>query len=181
MGKTVEKIGDRLREWIAAQRIFFVSTAPLSEAGMVNCSPKGTDSLRVLDAHTVAYLDLTGSGVETIAHLRENGRILIMLCAFDGPPKIVRLHGRGEVLEPGSLGFETLRAIFPETPGARAIIRVDVSRISESCGFAVPLYDHVGDRDALTRWAAQKGEAGVAEYRRQKNQQSIDGLPGLDG
>lgn len=179
MGKTYPHISTELQQWIAHQKLFFVSTAPLSADGLVNCSPKGLDSFRILDAHTVAYQDLTGSGVETIAHLRENGRIVIMFCAFDGPPKIVRLHGTGEVITPGHGDFEKLSSLFPQHLGTRAYIRINVTRISDSCGYAVPLYEFKKDRDVLDKWAANKGKEGLIEYRATKNTQSIDGLEGL--
>src|SRR5687767_10044393 len=135
MGKVYDALDDGLRAFLAEQRVFFVATAPSAD-GHVNLSPKGYDCFRVLDDHTVAYLDLTGSGVETIAHLRDDGRITLMFCAFTGPPKILRLYGRGEVIEAGAAGFDALAAGFPPLPGARAIIRVRVDRISDSCGYA---------------------------------------------
>lgn len=138
MAKTYEKIDDKLADWIKQQHLFFVATAPLTRDGHINCSPKGGDSFRVLDPVTVAYQDLTGSGAETIAHLRENGRVVIMFCAFDGAPRIVRLHGRGEALAPGHADFASLAARFPQHLGTRAFIRITVSRISDSCGYAVP-------------------------------------------
>ena len=168
-----------MQAWIERQRLFFVSTAPLAAEGRINCSPKGLDTLRILDPRTIAYLDLTGSGIETVAHLRENGRIVLMFCAFEGPPKIVRLHGRGTVLTDSDSGFEDLRARFGEMPGVRSVIRISLLRISESCGFGVPRYEFAGNRDQLARWAAAKGEAGLAEYRATKNATSVDGLPGL--
>ena len=154
MGEVVECIDERMREFIERQKLYFVATAPTSVAGHVNLSPKGhTDTFSVIDEHTVAYLDLTGSGAESIAHLRENGRIVIMFCAFDGPPQIVRLHGSGQVVTPSEPDWLALSAAFPERPGARAIVRVHVSRVSHSCGQAVPLYNYVEDRDLLFRWA----------------------------
>lgn len=179
MGKTHERIDDQLASWIARQRMFFVSTAPLSPDGHVNCSPKGGDAFRVLDPTTVAYQDFTGSGVETIAHLQENGRIVVMFCAFDGPPKIVRLHGRGEIVSPGHAEFASLLARFPPHPGTRALIKVAVTRVADSCGFGVPLFDFRADRDALKEWATSKGPVTLEEYRRKKNARSIDELPGL--
>lgn len=157
-----------------------MATAPLSRDGHVNCSPKGGDALRIIGPRTVAYQDLTGSGVETIAHLRDNGRIVIMFCAFEGPPKIVRLHGRGDVISPEHPEFNSLRAQFPDRVGTRAFIKIDVTRVSDSCGFGVPLFDHRADRDALEQWADAKGPAMLRAYRRDKNARSIDGLPGLD-
>jgi hypothetical protein len=145
----------------------------------VNCSPKGLDSLRVVGPRTIAYLDYAGSGAETIAHVRENGRIVIMLCAFEGPPKIVRLHGRGEVLEPWDGEFASLLALFDPGPGVRAIVRIDVDRISDSCGFGLPILRFEKERAQLSLWAEKKGEAGLASYKRQKNAISIDGIPAL--
>lgn len=179
MGKTYPDISPELRAWLEAQQMFFVGTAPLAADGHVNCSPKGGDSFRVLGPREVAYADLTGSGIETVAHLRENGRIVLMFCAFTGGPKIVRLHGRGEVLAPADPGFAELRARFPDLPGLRALIRVRVDRVGDSCGYAVPFYDYVGPRDTLDRWAEKQGEAGLADYRARKNVRSIDGLPAL--
>ncbi len=138
-----------------------------------------SDSFRILGPREVAYVDLTGSGIETVAHCRENGRIVLMFCAFDGAPKIVRLHGTGEVLVMGTPGFGQLVAHFPEHPGVRAILRVRLSRISESCGYAVPRYDYVAGRDTLIRWAENKGPDGLQRYRQKKNARSLDGLPGL--
>ena len=180
MGKSYETIGDSLGEWIRRQKIFFVATAPLAADGLINCSPKGMDSFRILGPREVAYMDLTGSGVETIAHTRENGRIVFMFCAFDGSPKIVRLHGVSEVLAERTLEYERLRPIFPEYPGRRAIIRARLTRVSDSCGYAVPRYDYVADRDTLIRWSEAKGEEGLGHYRVEKNRASLDGLPGLD-
>jgi hypothetical protein len=181
MGKTFDSITAEQREWISRQKLFFVATAPLSPNAHINCSPKGGETFRVLGDSEVAYLDLTGSGVETTAHLQENGRIVLMFCAFDGPPKIVRLHGQGEVVYPTAPEFERLARSFPVLPGIRSIIRVRVSRVSDSCGHGVPLYDFKGNRDILDQWATNKGEAGLAEYRRAKNARSVDGLPGYAG
>lgn len=177
MGKTYDTISPTLREWISSQHVFFVATAPLSVDGHINCSPKGLDTFRILSECAVAYLDLTGSGIETVAHLQENGRIVIMFCAFDGAPKIVRLHGRGEVIYPEDARYVPLSAEFPAQIRARAIIRVHIGRISDSCGFGVPRMDFVEARDDLAQWTARKG-VGLDEYRREKNQRSIDGLPG---
>lgn len=179
MGKTYDEITPQLAEWIGQQKVFFVATAPLAADGLVNCSPKGMDSFRILGPREVAYLDLTGSGIETIAHLRENGRIVFTFCAFDGPPKIVRLHGAGSVVALGEPGYDALRARFPDHPGARAIICARLSRIGDSCGFGVPRYEFVAERDALIRTAESKGPDGLAEYRLRKNARSLDGLPGL--
>ena len=181
MGTVYESIDPALASWLTAQPMFVVGTAPLDGDGLLNVSPKGlAGSFVVLDGHRVAYLDLTGSGVETIAHLRENGRIVLMFTAFDGKPNIVRLHGRGEVALPGDPRFQELLPLFPEHPGVRSIIIVTVQRVSDSCGYAVPKMDYVQDRVALDASNAKKGEAGLVSYRQQKNAVSLDGLPGLD-
>ena len=160
--------------------MFFVATAPLTADGHINCSPKGLDSLRILGPNSVAYLDITGSGAETIAHLHENGRIVIMFCSFEGPPKIVRFHGKGEAVFPTSPKWASLQGIFPDYPGVRSIILVEVSRVSDSCGFGVPNYEFVGERDSMQRWAKTKGEEELARYRNENNACSIDGLPALN-
>ena len=180
MGKVYEGIDGRLREFVLAQPMFFVATAPSGAGGHINVSPKGgTGCLTVLDEHRVAYLDYTGSGAETIAHLRENGRITLMLCAFSGAPKIVRLYGHGRVVAPGGADFPRLLARFPAQParGLRSVIEVAVERISDSCGYQVPLMDHIGDRDLLVQWAERKSDEELASYRRTRNARSIDGLP----
>jgi hypothetical protein len=179
MGKVYDAIDSRLEDFISKQRVFFVATAPLGGDGHVNLSPKGLDSFRVLGARQVAYLDLTGSGIETIAHLRENGRIVVMFCSFSGPPKIVRLHGRGRVVLPGDPGFEGLRARFPAHAGVRSAIVIDVQRISDSCGYGVPTYEFACERSALAEWTGKKSGAQLDAYRRENNAQSIDGLRGL--
>jgi hypothetical protein len=181
MARTFEGIDDRLRGWIAEQPLFFVATAPLSADAHVNVSPKGLDSFVVLDPMTVAYLDLTGSGVETIAHLRENGRITLMFCAFGGPPRIVRLQGRGEALLRDSDGFRELAPHFPEYRGARSIIRVSLDRVADSCGFGVPRMTLDRPREELLKWAERKDADAIAHYQATKNAVSIDGLPGLAG
>jgi Pyridoxamine 5'-phosphate oxidase len=178
MGRVLEAITDELAEFIAAQRVFFVATAP-TDGGHVNVSPKGLDTFAVLDPNTVAYLDLTGSGVETVAHLRENGRITIMFCAFDGKPNILRLYGRGEVLPIGEPSADALLPRFGEYPGARSVICVQVDRVSTSCGYGVPLLSYEGERDQLLQFAERRGPDGLVEYRDEKNAVSIDGLPGL--
>lgn len=179
MSKQLECINDETADWIDRQHVFFVATTPLSAGGHMNCSPKGGDCFRVLDSMQVAYLDFIGSGAETAAHVRENGRIVLIFCAFEGKPNIVRLHGWGEVLMPGSPKFEALAALFPSNPGARALVRVSVSRVSTSCGFAVHCMEFRSDRDTLDQWSAAKGTDGLAEYRQLKNARSIDGLPAL--
>lgn len=179
MAKRLEAIDEELTAWMRSQHLFFVASAPLSADGHVNCSPKGGDAFRVLGPLEVAYQDYTGSGAETAAHLRENGRILIMFCAFEGKPRIVRLHGQGRLIPLDDPEFESLNALFPPNPGARAVIHVQVERVSTSCGFSVPFMDFRADRPALDRWAEAKGPDGLAEYRREKNTTSIDGLPAL--
>ena len=179
MGKQYEEISPALREWISKQHMFFVATAPNSADGLINCSPKGLDTFRVLSPREVAYLDLTGSGVETAAHLGENGRIVFMFCAFDGPPRIVRLHGAGEYCRPGSAGFAQIAPEFPALPGIRGVVRARVSRVSDSCGYSVPRLDFREDRDTLLKWAEKKGADELKRYHDSRNARSIDGLPGL--
>lgn len=180
MGQVHEAIDGRIREFIEAQHVFFVGTAPLEADGHLNISPKGhADTFAVLDERTVAYVDLTGSGAESLAHLRQNGRIVVMFCSFDGPPNIVRLHGRGTVHTPDDATWAGLLAHFPARRGARAIVTVDVTRVSDSCGFAVPLYERVGDRELLTSWTERKSDEELAAYRATKNARSIDDLPAL--
>ena len=190
MGKVYEEIDDRWREWIARQPLFFVGSAPLDADGHVNISPKGPiESLAVIDGHTVAYLDVVGSGAETIAHLRENGRIVVMLCAFEGPPRIVRFHGRGEVISPGDPRFDELFAQCGfEDPAApesrRAIVVVHVDRIADSCGYGVPLMSYEGRRPHMEAWAGKKlrtgGAEAIVDYQRANNLESIDGLPAVE-
>jgi hypothetical protein len=180
VGKIHPVIDQSLRSFIELQHVFFVATAPSGDEGHVNCSPKGLDCFRVIDEHTVAYLDFVGSGIETVAHVRENGRIALMFCAFAGPPKIVRLHGRATILEPSDGEFGELLSRFgTDHPPVRAIVRTAVTRVSDSCGFGVPLFQYERQRDQMFAWAERKGEAGVEEYKRVKNAESIDGLAGL--
>lgn len=181
MAKVFETISADLEAWICAQHMFFVASAPLSGDGLVNCSPKGMDSFRVLAPRQVAYLDLTGSGIETVAHVRENRRIVFLFCAFGGLPRIVRLHGRAEVITPDSSAWNDLRGRFPAHPGARAILRAELSRISDSCGWGVPRYEFIEERDTLLRSCAAKGEAELSRYHLEKNSRSLDGLEGLPG
>jgi hypothetical protein len=190
VGKVFDGIDDRLKDWIGRQALYFVGTAPLAGDGHVNVSPKGPiGTLRVLDESTVAYLDIVGSGAETIAHLRENGRIVVMLCAFEGPPRILRLHGRGEVVPPADPRFAGLleRARFDEPEAEqsrRAVVLVDVERIADSCGYGVPLMSYEGERPQMRAWAEKKlrvgGPEAIEAYKGQKNAVSIDGLPALD-
>jgi len=182
MAKVREAIDDRLRAFLLAQKVFFVGTAPNGPGGHVNISPKGmAGSFAVLDPLRVAYLDYTGSGAETIAHLRENARIVLMFCAFDGAPTIVRLHGRGEAVLAGDPRFAELLSRFDAAagPGLRSIVVVDVGRVSDSCGFAVPRMEYVDDRDLLLKWAERKGPEELAGYRATRNAVSLDGLPAL--
>ncbi len=179
MGKVFDSIDGKVKAFIERQHLFFVASAPLAGDGLVNLSPKGLDSFKILGPRTVAYLDLVGSGVETIAHLRENGRIVIMFCAFDGPPKIVRLNGHGEAIEPGHPEYEDLVAQFPTYEGTRSVIRVECTRISDSCGFGVPVMAFQSNRTQLPDYAERKGPEGIEAYKRLKNAASLDGLPGL--
>ncbi|SDJ00908.1 Pyridoxamine 5'-phosphate oxidase [Frankineae bacterium MT45] len=183
MGKTFSEIDQRLGEWMLAQPVYFVSTAPLAADGHVNVSPKGMDgTFAVLAPNRVAYLDYFGSGAETIAHLRENGRIVVMFCAFSGPPKIVRLHGRGRVIRPGEAEFAELRAHFGKERdlGVRSIIVIDTDRISDSCGYSVPKMEYVADRDILDLHQLKKpAEYYEDVYAGERNATSIDGLPAL--
>ena len=181
MGRIYERIDDHQKAWIAKQSMFFVGTAPAGDEGHVNVSPKGPiGTLRVLDDHTVAYLDIVGSGAETIAHLRDNGRIVVMMCSFDGPPRIVRLHGRGEVLPAGAVDFD----VVPPPGTERGVIRVAVERIADSCGYGVPLMRYEGARPQYRKWAEAKvrqgGDDALGAYVAEHNATSIDGLPAVD-
>jgi hypothetical protein len=180
MGKLYTSLTPELIAFIEAQRMFFVGTASLSGDGHVNVSPKGMDSLRVLDKRTVAYLDVTGSGVETVSHVKENGRLVVMFCAFECKPFILRLHGRVEVLERPHPDFDALAGLFPPLPGTRSIIRLSISRIADSCGWTVPLYDFVGMRDYYDNYASRLGPQGIRQGQLAANMQTIDGLRGLD-
>ena len=177
MAKFLEKIDDKIRKFIDAQQIFFTASAPLAADGRVNLSPKGIDTFRVLDEHTVCYLDLTGSGNETAAHVAENGRLTIMFCSFAGAPLILRLYGRGEIVSPASEKWENFAALFEDYPGTRQIVVLHVESLQTSCGFGVPLYEFKEHRDQLIEWAERKGDDGIKNYRREKNRSSIDGLP----
>jgi hypothetical protein len=181
MGKTRSMIDDTARRFIEAQHVFFVASAPLDAAGHVNLSPKGLDTFRILGPTTVAYVDYNGSGVESIAHLREkeNGRIVLMFCAFQGPPNIFRLYGHGRVVEPHQPEFAALAGSFPSCENARSIIVVELTRVTDSCGYGVPLFKYEGEREQIHAWARHKGPEGLKAYRQEKNRRSIDGLPGL--
>ncbi|MBF2049261.1 MAG: pyridoxamine 5'-phosphate oxidase family protein [Leptolyngbya sp. IPPAS B-1204] len=177
MAKVFDSISDKLQDFIAAQQMFFVATAPLSPSGHVNLSPKGLDSFRVLSPNRVAYIDFTGSGNETSAHLQENGRITFMFCAFEGAPLILRLYGQGRTVLPDDGEWLVLSPLFPAIPGARQIIVADIDRVQTSCGAGVPLYEFQGQRDVMVNWAINKGETGLQDYWYEKNRASIDGLP----
>jgi hypothetical protein len=179
MGKVRATLDDAATRFIQAQQMFFVASAPLDGNGHVNVSPKGLDSFRILGPTTVAYLDLTGSGVETIAHIKENERVVLMFCAFQGAPNILRLHGRGRVVEPRDPEFEELSGHFPVYESTRSIILVELTRVSDSCGYSVPLMKYEGERSQSFDWARKKGPAGLESYRQEKNRRSLDGLPGL--
>lgn len=177
MAKQFASIDETHRAFIARQHIFF--TASAAAGTRINLSPRGTDTLRVIDAGTVAYLDRTGSGNETAAHLRADGRLTLMLCAFEGLPSILRLYGRGEILRRGSAAYRDLLGTAfagAEPPGARQIVRLDIDLVQTSCGYGVPLFDHAGDRPNLDRWAEAKTPEELDAYRRLKNARSLDGL-----
>ncbi len=185
MGKVFDGIDDALATWIEAQPMSFVATAPLAADGHVNVSPRGHDTLSVLGPHRVGWVDYTGSGVETIAHLRENGRICVMFAAVDRRPRIVRLHGAGTVHLPGDGAYDEVVALHPPHPGTRAVVTVEVSRVSDSCGYGVPVMAALPalgephERDLLRLGADRRGPEGMATYRAEHNAVSIDGLPGL--
>jgi hypothetical protein len=177
MAKWYTEITEHIQAFIAEQQMFFVASAALSAEGHVNLSPKGLDSFRVLGPNQVAYLDMTGSGNETSAHLLENGRITLMFCAFKGAPNIVRLYGKGHVVRPQDAEWEGLAANFSTFyPGTRQMIFADIDKVQTSCGYAVPLYEYQGQRDTLIRWAETKGDDGIVDYWQEKNACSMDGL-----
>ncbi|MCB0032450.1 MAG: pyridoxamine 5'-phosphate oxidase family protein [Anaerolineales bacterium] len=177
MAKFYDALTDELVSFIEKQHLFFVASVPLTAEGHVNLSPKGLDCLRILSPNKVAYLDLTGSGNETSAHLAENGRITFMFCSFNGPPRILRLYGRGQAILPHHETWTELAPQFPEYTGTRQIITADIDQVQTSCGFAVPLMDYVSDRETLLRWADTKGRDGVEAYQQENNLYSIDDLP----
>ncbi len=184
MGRTYDSIDFRVAQFMQAQHLFFVATAPLSAGGHVNCSPKSNNGeLVVLDERRVAYLDRTGSGAETIAHLRENGRVVLMFCAFEGPPRIVRVHGHGEAVlrDADAARFTEIAARFDTgtLTGARSVVVVTAERISDSCGYAVPLMGFTGHRVTLDEWAERKGDEGIRAYWAGTNVASLDGLPAI--
>jgi len=181
MGKTLPALDATLTRFIERQHLFFVATAPNGAEGHVNLSPKGYDTFRVLGPDRVAYLDLTGSGAETIAHLRQNGRITLLFCALEGKPQLVRLYGRGRVLMPGDDGFDELVAACPPQRGLRSAIVVDIERVSTSCAYSVPRFSYVEERPTLDEWCERRSPDELDDYREQNNSFSIDGLPALNG
>lgn len=176
MGNFSNSIQDRHKEFIEHQKMFFVATAPLARDTHINLSPKGMDSFRVLSPTRVAYMDIVGSGNETSAHILENGRITIMFCAFDGPPNILRLYGKGYTVLPADSEWKALSPLFELQLATRQIIVVDVHKVQTSCGFSVPLYEYTGERDHAQKWALKKGPEGLEEYKKEKNRISLDGL-----
>ena len=180
MGKEYTEIDERVQRWIDRQHMFFVATAPLEGDGLINCSPKGLNSFAVLGPRQIAYADVGGSGIETVAHVKQNGRITVMMCSFEGPPKIFRFYGEGRSLEAHEDGFAELASRFEGLPTIRNIVVVDVDRIIDSCGYGVPLYEYQGERDSLDNYFADKTEQDVHDYHRENNATSLDGLPGLD-
>ena len=180
MSAVHDRLTDKLTAFIKAQRLFFVATAPLSAEGSVNLSPKGYDSLAVIDDRTVAYIDLGGSGIETLAHLRENGRITLMFCAFQGAPNILRIYGKGRAVAFHEPEFAELKALFPTFERARSIVVVEITRIADSCGWGVPFFEFKGERDQLRRWVDHRPFEEWAEHRYAAGAVSIDGLPGLE-
>ena len=173
------EIDERIQAWMGRQHMFFVATAPAAGDGLINCSPKGLDSLRILGPKKLAFADTGGSGIETVAHLRENGRIVLMMCAFEGPPRIMRFYGTGTAVEPHEDGFDELLAGFPPMPAVRNIIVIEVDRIMKSCGYGVPLYEFKQHRDSLSNYFDSQSEDEIWAYRRKRNSKSLDGLPGL--
>lgn len=180
MSKQHKALDETLQVFIEQQHVFFVATAPAGSSGHINVSPKGLQLFRILGPREVAYVDCIGSGAETIAHVRQNNRITLMFCAFEGAPNILRLYGAAEVVEPQDPAYGPLLERFGgPVPGARAIVRIRVQRIADSCGFGVPLFEYRGQRSQLTAWADRKGASALRDYQRQKNSTSIDGLPAL--
>ncbi len=175
MAKFYSELDESLRKFIEEQKIFFTATAPIE--GRINLSPKGMDTFRCIDTRTVAYLNLTGSGNETAAHLNENGRMTIMFCSFSEQPLILRLYGHGKVISPRHQEWDNFYELFDSLPGARQIIVLDINSVQTSCGYAVPLYELKSERKTLVQWAKKKGENGIIEYWKNKNEKSIDGLP----
>lgn len=175
MAKFYTKLTSRLQQFIEAQKIFFVATAPKN--GRINLSPKGMDSFRVLSENRVAWLNVTGSGNETAAHLLENQRITIMMCSFEGAPNILRLYGKGKEIKQGDASWNELIKLFSKTPGTRQIFDIEIESAQTSCGMSIPFMEYKGEREELNDWAASKGKEGIQQYWEEKNQTSIDGLP----
>ncbi len=179
MGKIFEKLDAKLISFIKAQKMFFVASAPMLADGHVNMSPKGYDSFAVLDDMTVAYLDMGGSGIETLAHVKDNGRITIMFCAFEGKANILRLYGKASAVSFDEPGFDDMLALFPNYDHARTIFKIHLTRIQDSCGWGVPFYDFKGEREQLVRYIDNFSRDDWIAHRRASNMQSIDGLDGL--
>lgn len=177
MGGFYDQIREQEREFIAKQKMFFVATSPLSAEHHINLSPKGTDSFRVIGPNKVAYMDLIGSGNETSAHIKENGRITFMFCSYEGPPNILRLYGTGHTVLPGNTDWDGLAALFPLRLSTRQIIVADIHKVQNSCGYSVPLYEYKGERNQAQKWEEKKGADGLAIYKQEKNRISMDGLP----
>lgn len=177
MGSFFNQIEVKQQSFIELQKMFFVATSPLSGDGHINLSPKGMDSFRVLSPNKVAYLDLVGSGNETSAHILENGRITFMFCAYDGPPNILRLYGKGRTVLPKDEEWNALAANFITPLGTRQIIVADIDMVQTSCGYSVPLYTYKGERNHADKWTQNKGQDGLEKYMKDKNQISLDGLP----
>ena len=179
MGKIFDELNSDLCDFISRQKMFFVGSAPVDTEGMVNISPKGSDSFRILNSKTVAYLDLTGSGIESVAHIKENGRFVIMFCSFDQSPKIVRLHGKAVVFERNSVEWDSLQDQFKVPLIGRAIIQLAINRVSDSCGWGVPMYEYMGDRELFGKYERQVDTEKLRQSQLENNMQSNDGLPGL--
>lgn len=175
MSKFYTKITQKLQDFMEAQKIFFVATAPNS--GRINLSPKGMDSFRILEENRVIWLNVTGSGNETAAHLNENERITIMFCSFEKTPNILRLYGKGKEIKEGNASWDELISFFPKTPGTRQIFDITIESAQTSCGMSIPFFEYKGERNDLNDWAQSKGKEGIKNYWKDKNQTSIDGLP----
>ena len=173
MAKFYNKLTTRLQKFISNQKIFFVATAP--EEGRINLSPKGMDSLRVVGDNRVLWLNVTGSGNETAAHILENPRITIMMCSFEGAPNILRIYGKGRAIHPEDEDWNEVVGLFPETPGTRQIFDITVESAQTSCGMSIPFFAYKGEREELNEWAREKGEEGIEQYWQEKNLTSIDG------
>jgi hypothetical protein len=180
MAKDYQEIDERIQRWVEAQRMFFVSTAPRADDGLINCSPKGLDGLRILGPKQMVYADIGGSGIETVAHLKENARITIMLCALSGPPKIFRFYGKGRCVEPHEEGFADFVELFPNMPTIRNFVVIEIQRIRDSCGYGVPLYEFNGERESMRNYVTAKTEDEIVQRRIENNEKSLDGLDGLN-